>query len=133
MEATRALLEWVEASSEAPDDALAPVASFLATALTLDEGELAAALRRAVLVLAAGGDPRRGLDPDGPAVRSLAADLDAPERRRRLDGAVARASALASDLPHVAAALAVLRADSELAWRWTALVLLADELGGDEA
>ena len=96
--------------------------------VSLPEDELRAALRRALLVLAAGGDPHRSLEPDGPAARALAADLDSPERRsaavRALDGLTAQADGLAA----VTAALDRLRADPELAWRWLACALLAEEL-----
>ena len=50
----------------------------------IDETELKGARRRAVELLAAGGDPRRDLDPDGRAVTALAADLDTPGRRAAL-------------------------------------------------
>lgn len=94
--------------------------------------ELNAARRRALLLLAAGGDPRSGLEPDGRAARALAADLDSPSRRaeaeRALDGLAAQAEGLAA----VAAALDRLRGDPELAWRWLACALLAEELAEKE-
>src|SRR5436305_14239747 len=43
--------------------------------------ELTPALRRAMLLLAAGGDPHRELELDGRAVSALATELDSPERR----------------------------------------------------
>ena len=49
----------------------------------VDEDELRAARRRAVQLLAAGGDPRRELDPEGRAVTALAGDLDTPARQSR--------------------------------------------------
>jgi hypothetical protein len=94
--------------------------------------ELNAARRRALLLLAAGGDPRSGLEPDGRAARALAAELDSPSRRaeaeRALDGLAAQAEGLAA----VAAALDRLRGDPELAWRWLACALLAEELAEKE-
>ena len=60
----------------------------------IPEDEAAGALRRAVLLLAAGGDPHRALELDGRAVTGMAVELDSPERRaalaRGLDGAPVR-------------------------------------------
>ena len=57
---------------------------FAGREVSLDEGELNAAVRRAELLLAAGGDPHRALDPFGRAATALADDLDTPERRDAL-------------------------------------------------
>lgn len=89
------------------------------------------ARRRAMLVLAAGGDPHRDLTLDSIAAERLADELDAPERREQLESALAELAAAAAGLPGVLAALAGLRADRELAWRCFALALLADELAGE--
>jgi hypothetical protein len=94
----------------------------------IDEDELNAARRRAMFVLAAGGDPHRDLDVSSVAAERLAAELDSPERRAALAGALAALAADAAGLPGVEAALASLRADGDLAWRSLALALLADEL-----
>src|SRR3954468_23928270 len=59
----------------------------------IDEAELRAARRRAMLVLAAGGDPYRDVGPATPAVERLADELDAPERRASLHEALADADA----------------------------------------
>jgi hypothetical protein len=91
-----------------------------------DEHELNGARRRAMFILAAGGDPHRDLAPDAVAAERLAAELDAPERRRELDAALAALDT--SGLPRVAEAVKTLRADPETAWRTLALALLADEL-----
>jgi hypothetical protein len=80
----------------------------------LSEEERNAAVRRALLVFAAGGDLRREPALDDPAVLELAADLDAPDRRDAL-----------------LAASPVLREDPELAWRAYACGLLADALGDE--
>jgi hypothetical protein len=118
---------WLEQLEEAgaPPGALAYLA---AQHVPLDEDELNAARRRALLVLAAGGDPHRELDPGARAVRSLAADLERPGRRESLGAALDELRAAADGLPQVAAALDGLRAEPELAWRWLACALLADEL-----
>jgi hypothetical protein len=81
-----------------------------------------------MLLLASGGDPRRELEPDGRAVGSLADDLDRPERRAGLQAALAALRVEADGLPTVASALDALSADGELAWRWAACALLAEEL-----
>ena len=92
------------------------------------DDELNAARRRAMFVLAAGGDPHRELDVDSVAAERLAAELDSPARRAALADALAALAADATDLPTVAGALASLHADSNLAWRSLALALIADEL-----
>jgi hypothetical protein len=84
----------------------------------LGEAERNAAIRRALLVFAAGGDLHRDPSLDEPAVAELARDLETPERRQ----------ALIAALQDVGGA-APLRADPELAWRAYACALLADELG----
>ena len=72
----RELLERLE---ELPPDNLLPTLAWLAgRELELDPDELKGALRRAELLLAAGGDPHRELDFDGRAVTALADDLDEP-------------------------------------------------------
>lgn len=91
-----------------------------------DERELNAARRRAMLVLAAGGDPHRDLQADAVAAERLAAELDSPERRRELDAALAALDT--SGLPRIAEAVQTLRSEPEAAWRSLALALLADEL-----
>ena len=91
-----------------------------------DERELHAARRRALFVLAAGGDPHRDLQPDAVAAERLAAELDSPERRRELDAALAALDT--SGLPRIAEAVRTLRSEPETAWRALALALLADEL-----
>jgi hypothetical protein len=94
--------------------------------VAIPEAELNAARRRAMLVLAAGGDPHRELDLGSVAAERLAAELDTPERRAAFDAAL---DALpTSDLPAVAGAVEALRAEPDLAWRSLALALLADEI-----
>ena len=88
--------------------------------------DLSAAVRRAMLVLAAGGDPHRDLGLDDVAVDRLAAELDAPERRAALDRALAGLET--GGLPRVAEAVKFLRSEPELAWQTLALAFLADEL-----
>jgi len=97
----------------------------------VDEAELNAARRRAMLVLAAGGDPHRELELGDVAVERLAAELDRPERRAALAEALVGLASEADGLPAVTAVLAALDADPDLAWRAYALALLADEIADD--
>lgn len=94
----------------------------------IDEAELKAGLRRAMLVLAAGGDPHRELDFDSVAAERLAAELDTPERRAALALALGALARDAEGLDTVSATLARLQEEPDLAWRSLALALLADEL-----
>jgi hypothetical protein len=96
--------------------------------LGIDESDLNAARRRAMFVLAAGGDPHRELDHDSVAAERLATELDTPERRLALAEALAGLAEEADGLPVVTEALDLLRAEPDLAWRSLALALLADEL-----
>ena len=82
-----------------------------------------AALRRALLVFAAGGDLHREPALDDPAVLELSRDLDTPARREALTRAVETLDAA----PEVIGRLR----DQELAWRAYACGLLADALGED--
>lgn len=97
--------------------------------IEVPETELNAARRRAMFVLAAGGDPHRDLGLDSIAAERLAAELETPERRARLGEALETLPA--DDLPAVLAALESLRAEPDLAWRSFALALLADELADE--
>jgi hypothetical protein len=99
--------------------------------LGIEMDDLNAARRRAMFVLAAGGDPHRELDHDSIAAERLSAELDTPARRQELAVALDRLAVQAAGLPTVTAALGALRAEPELAWRSLALALLADELAGD--
>ena len=95
------------------------------------DSELNAARRRAMFVLAAGGDPHRDLALDSIAAERLAAELETPERRSRLAAALDGLASDAVDLPTILSALEALRAEPELAWRSFALALLADELADE--
>lgn len=99
--------------------------------IAIGEDELRGACRRAVLLLAAGGDPHRALELGGRTVTALAADLDRPGRRAELGRSLARLRAEGESLALVGRALDGLLADEELAWRAYAAGLLAEELTGD--
>jgi hypothetical protein len=123
----RALLAQLEEQS---GDALLVALAWLAGQdVALDEDEVKGALRRAELLLAAGGDPHRELDLQGRAVESLAADLADEASLERLEDALARLTAAAGGLAAVSDGLARLRAQPELAWRCFAGALLAEALG----
>jgi hypothetical protein len=120
----RAVREWLETLDETIE---LPVLAY-AAGLDIDLGDEArGATRRALLLLAAGGDPRRDLDLNGRAVTAVADDLDAPGRRAELAEGLAALAAAAGGLP-VAARIAHLAAEPELAWRAFAAGLLADSL-----
>ncbi len=109
-----------------------PVLAYLAgQAVTVGEPELNEARRRSLLLLAAGGDPSRGLGVDDRAVKALAVELYTEERRvalgRELDALVLRVR----ELPRLRDAAVFLAGEPELAWRLYALALLADELGAN--
>ncbi|MGE5273764.1 MAG: hypothetical protein ACM3QU_08385 [Verrucomicrobiota bacterium] len=125
--------EWLEQLERTADEGDLPaVLAWLAGAdVSLDEDELRAALRRALLLLAAGGDPQRHLDPGGRAVTALAADLDRPRRRVELARGLGGARAEADSLPAVCAALDRLLEDPDLAWRAYAAGLIGEELAED--
>jgi hypothetical protein len=95
----------------------------------LDPDELRGALRRAELLLAAGGDPRRDLELDGRAVTAVADDLDTPSARDQLEDALARLTAGSEGLAAVSDGLARLRSQPDLAWQCYACALLAEALG----
>jgi hypothetical protein len=107
-----------------------PVLAYLAgQSVQLDEGELNGARRRALLLVAAGGDPHRELDVDDRAVKAIAADLHTQERRDELARSIDALVLQVRDLPVAREAALFLAGDVDLAWRLFALALLAEELG----
>ena len=128
---TRARLEELERSELDPrsGEVLVVLCWLVKDDVAIDEAELNASRRRAMFVLAAGGDPHRELGLDSIAAERLADELDTAERRAQLTAALDELPA--SDLPAVTAAVESLRADPELAWRSFALSLLADELADE--
>jgi hypothetical protein len=125
----RELLELLEAG---PGDTLLPGLAWLAgQRVELDQEEVKGALRRAELLLAAGGDPHRELELDGRAVTAVADDLDEPRAREQLEDALARLTAESEGLAAVSDGLARLRAQPDLAWQSYACALLAEAIGTD--
>ena len=104
------------------------VAWLAGAAIPFDDAELHGALRRSLLLLAAGGDPHRALDLDDRAVTSLADELDRPERREALARGLAELPGDAEGLPISSAAIGELLGDADLAWRAFAAGLLGEEL-----
>jgi hypothetical protein len=90
----------------------------------LDDAERNAALRRALLVFAAGGGLEREPTLNDPAVLELARDLDSPARREALAAGVEQLEAEREALERLR--------EPETAWRAYACGLLADALGEDE-
>lgn len=115
-----------------PPDRWALICFAAGREIAVDPDELHGALRRAMLLLAAGGDPRRPLTPDSRAVAALADDLDTSASRDQLAEGLAGLASDTERLPHVAEALDVLSGDSDLAWRCYAMALLAAELADDD-
>jgi hypothetical protein len=95
----------------------------------IPDDELNATRRRAMFVLAAGGDPHRELDLNTVAAERLAGELDSPERRNALHRALSGLET--SGLPAVTEGVSALLEEPDLAWRCLGLALLADELAED--
>ena len=133
MESDRRILEELEPALREWGDgqACAMLAMVARERVTIPNDELDSARRRALLVLAAGGDPHRELELDGPAVTRFADELDAPVRRAELEASLRTLNGEAAGLPRASFLLDALIADPNLAWRSLAVALLADELGED--
>jgi hypothetical protein len=99
--------------------------------VAIDEGEMHGACRRAVFLLAAGGDPERGLDLHGRAVTAVAEELRTVDRQLALEQGIADLRAQAKGLPHVSEAVHALADAPDVAWRAFACSLLAEKLGED--
>jgi hypothetical protein len=108
-----------------------PVLAYVAgQAVELDEEELNGARRRALLLVAAGGDPQRGLEVDDRAVKALAGDLYTDDRRGQLGRSIDALVVRVRELTTAREAALFLAADIDLAWRLFCLGLLAEELAG---
>ena len=129
----RRILEELEPSLREWGDAqaCAMLALVARDQVSVPAEELQSALRRALLVLAAGGDPHRELELDGPAVTRFADELDSPARRAELEASLRGLHEQAAGLPRAAFLLDALIEDRDLAWRSLAVALLADELADE--
>jgi hypothetical protein len=106
-----------------------PVLAYVAgQAVDLEDEELNGARRRALLLVAAGGDPHRDLEVDDRSVKALAADLYTDDRREQLRLSIDALVLRVRELPVAREAALFLAADIDLAWRLFALGLLAEEL-----
>ena len=106
-----------------------PVLAFVAgQAVELDDEELNGARRRALLLVAAGGDPHRELEVDDRSVKALAADLYTDDRREQLGRSIDALVLRVRELTVAREAALFLAADIDLAWRLFSLGLLAEEL-----
>jgi len=107
-----------------------PVLAYIAgQAVEIEEADLNGARRRALLLVAAGGDPHRGRAVDDRAVKALAADLHTDERRRQLGRSIDSLVLRVRDRETAREAALFLAGDVDLAWRRFSLALLAEELG----
>jgi hypothetical protein len=106
-----------------------PVLAYIAgQSVEIDEGDLNAGRRRALLLVAAGGDPHRDLEVDDRAVKALAADLYSDKRREQLGRSIDALVLRVRERPVAREAALFLAADVDLAWRLFSLSLLAEEL-----
>ena len=130
--ARETIRDWVRALERAePTEQWTMLCFFAGRDVVLDQAELNGAVRRAELLLAAGGDPHRALDPFGRAATALADDLDSPERREMLRRALEGLRDEVAGLRGAREALALLLSDADLAWQIYATSLLAEALADD--
>lgn len=113
------------------DERKAAIAFAAGRDVDIDVQELNEALRRAVVVRAVGGDPRREPEPEEDAVARLADELATPERTEQLQAGLAGVGESAEGRPAIVQAVSELAADPPLAWRTFCAALLADEIGGE--
>jgi hypothetical protein len=124
--------EWADAlEAMGAEERWVSLAFVAGQGVALDEPELAAALRRALLLRATGGDPHRDLELNETSVTRLAEELDAPERRERLQVELASLRGLGAERPAVAGAIVELLSSPELSWRCFAASRIAAELAED--
>lgn len=106
-----------------------PVLAYIAgQAVEIDDEDLNGARRRALLLVAAGGDPHRDLNLDDRAVKALAADLYTDERRDQLGRSIDALVLQVRERQVAREAALFLAGDVDLAWRLFSLGLLAEEL-----
>ena len=130
--ARETIRDWVRSLERAePTEQWTILCFFAGRSVAVDEDELNAAVRRAELLLAAGGDPHRPLDPFGRAATALADDLDAPERRAQLRGGLESLREEVAGLRGARESLGLLLTDDDLAWQAFANSLLAEALADE--
>ncbi len=127
------LRDWVRAAERAePHEQWALLCFLAGRNVALDGAELDAALRRAELLLATGGDPRRPLELYGRAVTALAEDLDDPASRAQLAAGLDALAPEVEGLRGATESLRLLDGDADLAWQCFAMSLLAEVLADGE-
>jgi hypothetical protein len=109
------------------------LASVAGQQVPVEPDDVHGAARRALLLLAAGGDPERGLDLNGRAVTAMADELRTVDRQLALEQGLVDLRFQAEGLPHTSEAGHGLMHAPDVAWRAYAAGLLAEELGGDDA
>jgi hypothetical protein len=130
--ARETIRDWVRSLERAePSEQWTMLCFFAGRTVAIDDDELNAAVRRAELLLAAGGDPHRPLDPFGRAATALADDLDAPERRRQLRAGLESLRDEVEGLRGARESLGLLLSDDDLAWQSFATSLLAEALADE--
>jgi hypothetical protein len=130
--ARETIRDWVRSLERAePTEQWTILCVFAGRGVAVDEDELNAAVRRAELLLAAGGDPHRPLDPFGRAATALADDLDAPERRAQLRAGLESLREEVAGLRGARESLGLLLSDDDLAWQTFATSLLAEALADE--
>jgi hypothetical protein len=125
--------DWIRSLERAEPLEQWALLCFLAGAsVDLDDEERNAAVRRAELLLATGGDPRRAPELYGRAVTAVAVDLDTPARRAALAAGLEALTPEIGSLRGAAEAQRLLLADPDLAWQAYAYSLLAARLAEDD-
>jgi hypothetical protein len=110
---------------------LVVLASVAGAEVPVEPADVRAASRRALLLLAAGGDPERGLDLNGRAVTAMAEELRTVDRQLALEEGLVDLRFQAEGLPHASEVVHGLIHAPDVAWRAYAAGLLAEELGGE--
>jgi hypothetical protein len=124
--------DWLRSLERAePTEQWTILCFFAGRGVAIEDDELNAAVRRAELLLAAGGDPHRPLDPFGRAATALAGDLDAPERRAQLRTGLESLRGEVAGLRGARESLGLLLSDGDLAWQTFATSLLAEALADE--
>jgi hypothetical protein len=113
-------------------DAQIALAHVAGEEVSVPEGELRGAVRRALLLLAVGGDPSRGLDMHGRAVEAIADELDSPFRREILSDGLEGLRIEAAERSALVEVVEMLQRDGELAWRAFSAGRLVNALEQDE-